>query len=1283
MGTGLTLRGDAYGNGGNGSGIGGIYLPELKSTVDRSTPLQRTLENRATQQARESHAKLQQAISAFKIAHTPANHSRMSMAHRELEAQLSRTQSNFGGPLVLGNRAGEYGVSHGVSEAAQATLRVAGELLAIHQPGKVTFDGPAGYAGRPSRDPNEWTTTLTIRHARQNEIVNGKIVNRSKGYVVTRATLTAPNRAGAATREEPLKLDLPIKNLSIAQAQNIVQAQDIARHKLNTGQWSAESLMARSTLDENAKVATMDSTHKLLYAFAIAWKNALPAARAQLRELLTPQGMGQMALIAGLQMVPVANVLVDLWFFGTTVKDVAPQVLDFAKALWYASQAKTSTELQAAGEQMAPLIATGLTILPMIAAGNVSGAVVKTGVKKVVKPVATHVAKKTGATEAINKAKKSVVENHPEAVNRVKGTHKKVREVVLNTANHPLGKHLPGVATAAGNFRPDKAKLTPKEQAFIQQTRGVLAALDRARIKYNANPSPANKEALRLAWTNAVNHKFNTNWAAADRNQYVANLMSQHDGKAIRKTLQVPERNSGHAHPPSAASRSNTAATKKEASEKTTASKAPPSLTKLHLADLDAHPTHPMVGVLAELETRELMQAFKGVKNGVSMQVEGGINMHPVSITKKPTKQGLVLEVKVTLNGKDFSYTARYNVNAKLFVDADLPTAVKNKRAGPQVTSPTASQSTQVTPPVNGVVAWTLHDTDAFASPGGYLGASGVGVTSLTAMKQRVKAMRESLGASKALGAADKRALSQIEWRNAVKETLTQLDSLVTGRNAPPSDWGGRVQHSQRRLDALKAQGARQGWSRDVQRLGGYVDGTLARQLTDAQARNGAQTPDMTGMLGKGGGAPSPTGIAEIIKKHESISTANIPFSSQEKLNFLINDVNALTKIADLDALVNGLKKSATPELSELANQDGFKAAVADKRAQLRSPVQVKIGIERPRNYDLRKYPVAKMYAFLRDLERRDPKKIYSADQRLSRLLVALKSLGTDTLSLEEMNVLLGVSMHSGDLQLGHRENRNPQYLDRFLNPSFIVDAKAKPGTWNPSADVHDLHLFLFGFSRVPSRHPNNSQPGMGGEGGLFADLTTEFGAHVKELRSPNKLLRHPRLKDALVGQFKLMHAKNPKDLATDFRSLQSSSPEEVRTFFINNVLKEGHATNPAYAKELMPLLQKVQTSAANTPQREAAIRELSAKYSEFEKVLELPSLRAMTEELKLLEATMLYGAQTGFIRTDGKPPVGEQGLFNFAKFKQFFNEQNAKGELVAEGQVKAWLHEAGIKHRD
>jgi hypothetical protein len=366
----------------------------------------------------------------------------------------------------------------------------------------------------------------------------------------------------------------------------------------------------------------------------------------------------------------------------------------------------------------------------------------------------------------------------------------------------------------------------------------------------------------------------------------------------------------------------------------------------------------------------------------------------------------------------------------------------------------------------------------------------------------------------------------------------------------------------------------------------------------------------------------------------------------------------------------DGANNSGTP-------QDGAGAAGGADRAGASQ-----LAPQRPGNYDFKQVSPRVLSEFLREMERFDPSVQFTADQILEKALVALKALGTDTLSTSEMAAIVGFSNDVTDMQLG---GEHALYFDRVhqgnVHPLTIDYAKK----FNPSQEPHEIHFFFGGFFQVPTRDTGNSQPGAGGEGNILAMLTGAIPPTDGEqgLFGQSKSERRKRLKTSLLEQVQSSKQSNAANYFS-FNDLQNANAAEIKAFIIEKVVRGGHLANPFFGDRLKPLLRDLQNAGPGSFQRQHAIKQLNAFYAHSERLVKRPpSLRAITAELQLYEAILLYGERTGWIQRGNVAPTGQQALFNFSEFRKFLNQSQTNGELVTPNEVAGWLKRAGLSYRD
>jgi uncharacterized protein YjbI with pentapeptide repeats len=785
--------------------------------------------------------------------------------------KLGNTTPN---PGRTNDAAAEFGPDAATQQNASSTYNKVAQTLQDFKVGSAHYTAhQTTQAGQQAIEEGHWHTTLEIKHLHRIELdaKSGLLVRRDLGFVVNKAILNPPEG------QEVQPMNIAVANMPIQGAKTLAQAKEIAASKLKSGEWSGELMLMKSI--GGKPIEKMNALEKLQYSLTVAYRHAGPEAKRALRDMFTPAALLQLGLLAAVSAVPVLGQATDLVMLGVMVKTIGwDKAVPFVRALWDAAHAKDLKTLDVAGKQMAPLLVEAVTFLPNVLA---FGGALK-GTK--------YLVEKSGAGQGIRI--------------KVDGWSNKFQ------ADHPGTSRKVSDAYKVFNGLPVVGGL-PKH---------VKEAVDGRSTNRHAAPTVA----------------------------------------------------------PAAAS---------------------PTPTILTLKYLGNKPNHPVVNVLHKLETYDLMAMLKTAKNGEPVEIAGGVNKHPVTLTKKATDQGLVLEVKVKLNGKEFSYSARYDTAGKRFVAADMPggfgpKATERKQAQDtqktdnpkpdkkvikptrrlspeaqaEITNPPlpavsfeeipvkgsgAVGSVKIDPPkteiaaeyadspsikrsaphtgVNPKIDEVLKATSLFAAPGDYKFPASV---SVRGVKIYVEQLTKSLGGTKALSPADRNAVAQIRWRNAVKETFTKLESLLKSSDAPTGDWGAQVAHLTKQLDRLKAQGTKQGWSKDVSQLASYTDGPLAVAIQEATRRAGQGELDVQyNQALSGGGAPNPF---QMVKNYEFSMLQKMRTASQIA-PVVIADLTKLTNLKDVTAFVLLLESSDVPNLKQVAELDSFKTALKAKRDALNS----------------------------------------------------------------------------------------------------------------------------------------------------------------------------------------------------------------------------------------------------------------------------------------------------------------------------------------------------------
>lgn len=201
------------------------------------------------------------------------------------------------------------------------------------------------------------------------------------------------------------------------------------------------------------------------------------------------------------------------------------------------------------------------------------------------------------------------------------------------------------------------------------------------------------------------------------------------------------------------------------------------------------------------------------------LEINGGIRPNP----PKATTEVSINQARRALPG--LSDVARSAAEAKAPSKSENP-----KKSAVKAGGPVAKVE------VNPKLASLLDETRAFSSAGDWRAPSGE-TLSPQQTRARAKAMTTKSGGSSDQRRVDANARSQIDWRSTVKQTLTELDNIISSPASPqPAKIKARVVQLQKKLDGMQSRAERNGWTVDA----GQIKGAKAALQRPIEAFSGA-----------------------------------------------------------------------------------------------------------------------------------------------------------------------------------------------------------------------------------------------------------------------------------------------------------------------------------------------------------------------------------------------------------------------------------------------------------
>jgi hypothetical protein len=230
----------------------------------------------------------------------------------------------------------------------------------------------------------------------------------------------------------------------------------------------------------------------------------------------------------------------------------------------------------------------------------------------------------------------------------------------------------------------------------------------------------------------------------------------------------------------------------------------------------------------------------------------------------------------------------------------------------------------------------------------------------------------------------------------------------------------------------------------------------------------------------------------------------------------------------------------------------------------------------------------------------------------------------------------------------------------------------------------HDLHVLVAGFRRVPDslyllegkeyQAVARIQPGMGGEGGIYATVTAQHASHwgeenvirgVLQERISSAMNARQRLAaDVWAAQVeKITNAASLRN--TDF-TLEHAAPS-LRTL-LGRYADMGFFANPRFLELARPVISHLLRSTPGSTQRRQAALDLVTLFSREERTLETLSLSSITAEVQLTQAMYQYLS----VRTINLSNANQ--YLDLNDFYAFYKQRANSGQLTTSQTIQGWL---------
>jgi hypothetical protein len=278
----------------------------------------------------------------------------------------------------------------------------------------------------------------------------------------------------------------------------------------------------------------------------------------------------------------------------------------------------------------------------------------------------------------------------------------------------------------------------------------------------------------------------------------------------------------------------------------------------------------------------------------------------------------------------------------------------------------------------------------------------------------------------------------------------------------------------------------------------------------------------------------------------------------------------------------------------------------------------------------------------------------HPADPLFKVLFEGLCLLGTRSLSMAEMNVLI---------------QSDVKWFDRLDGAAF--ELRGDPRTAKGVTSLHEWHRAITGFRTVPSSALGGIQPGMGGEGGMFARLTDELD-DIPDSLSTQDIVAFLVRQDFSSVQLE----RDPESVRRNWQRLRARwlEVDDMRSL-LNELVATGWVADLRERLSLTPTLEVIKNSAAGSDERQRAIDDLIDNLRRREQQLRVVSVHGTTAEIQAVQAFEQHVRRRGL----GFDVPGDR--IDAVALYETYRQLLRAGRLISVDDVAAALDAAGVIH--